>query len=157
MRWLGILGVMITHACFFSDPTLEGTRFQCEKNSDCPGSQACIANLCSGPTNSTVGVACGAAGMCTINQRCCTSLAGVSECLSTLDGCVGFSATCDGPEDCEGGMACCTDGGSAQCGDPSCTVRACTSGDDCAGSTPDCCFLVAAPWGTCAVCPTAVN
>lgn len=96
-------------------------------------------------------VSCGTM-TCSDPDICCVTFAGggggpgggmpVFECLPDAE-CMGVTASCDGPEDCASGEACCASGGgggpgggggmgSAMCGAPSdCMFRLCHESTDC--------------------------
>lgn len=103
----------------------------------------------SGTDAGMVGVACGMA-TCTGTDICCVNFTGgmVTMACSAPADCMGAPVSCDGPEDCARGEACCGmrgtgGGGSASCvPDASCTFgRLCHETADCTG-TDMCCPLM---------------
>src|SRR5262249_9485607 len=94
------------------------------------------------------GVACGADGSCAPSDGCCLE---AGACGALVD-CFQTHASCDGPEDCEGG-ACCASAASSfgytVCS-TSCGTIICHSACDCTDAEPACCPYPEAPrFGRC--------
>jgi hypothetical protein len=165
MRWRVVLaalviglGMALAGGCSFPDPDLSGTTFACEVDAECSPGQTCVGMRCQGMPDGgsddgpqgSMGVACGNQGTCDPDDQCCVSFGGSDfDCDPAGNTCLGWIATCDGPEDCPGG-ACCSDNGMASCGDAGCNAHVCLSDDGCSGATPKCCFVITGnPWGIC--------
>jgi hypothetical protein len=99
------------------------------------------------------GVTCGT-DVCTAPEICCVTFSGgpggggmsTMTCGAAAD-CMGLAASCDGPEDCAAGEACCgmrsTGGGSTGCvPDAMCRFgRLCHADSDCSGRDTCCSFM----------------
>jgi hypothetical protein len=158
--------VMLALGCYEA-PDYSGARFKCDDKHACPAGQQCVNGLCGGGGSGGSGtdsgmtsqssVAC-AGETCGANQKCCVDFvtSGVS-CIATGAQCNGFSATCDGKEDCSGGFCCESGGGTIGCGAACSSGTICLEAADCPSTTPMCCMGLGGtmePWGRCNVaCP----
>src|SRR5690348_2561204 len=105
--------VMLAIGCYEA-PDYSGTHFKCDDMHACPAGQTCMNGFCSGggsgsgmpdaPTQAN-GVKCGAE-TCSGTQQCCVDFISGIACTAVGAQCNGFSATCDGKEDCGTGVCC---------------------------------------------------
>lgn len=157
--WRVIVIVVLT-GCY-TDPNFDATRFRCDDAHACPPGQVCVGGRCSGsaPVDdapaSQVGVAC-MGTVCGSGTECCVDFVAGPRCIQIGAACTGFTARCDGVEDC-GGNVCCADGTNVECRSTTCTRAACLDDDDCKDpNARTCCLGVTpgVPWGDClSVCP----
>src|SRR5215212_7978703 len=100
---------MVAIGCYAA-PDYSGTHFKCDSEHACPAGQQCIAGTCGGNmpdgATSSAGVLCGTT-TCSASQKCCADIAASTvSCIALAVTCTGYSATCDGKEDC-GSLNCC--------------------------------------------------
>lgn len=87
-------------------------------------------------------IACGERAVCGDGEGCCVEYDGNgiagSTCAATREGCASGASfhSCDGPEDCDGGLACMTTRFGRSCGTG--YQQVCHSSDDCDASRPRC-------------------
>ncbi len=161
MRYAWIVILMI--GCYEA-PDYSGAHFKCDAEHACPDGQQCINGTCGGGGSgsgmidaplSQSGVACGAT-TCGVNQKCFADFINGPSCIAPSASCTGFSATCDGKEDC-GGQSCCETGSvTIGCVAACSGYVICRDDDDCAANMPKCCPAIGTmePWGRCYVaCP----
>jgi hypothetical protein len=155
--------VMLVIGCYEA-PDYSGTHFKCDSEHACPAGQQCVNGVCNGGGNmidapiSSAGVLCGTT-TCGATQKCCADFVNGLACIAQSASCTGFSATCDGREDC-GSMRCCETGSLVIGCTATCVGQAqliCRDNTDCTDSGQSvCCPTVGTmePWGRCApACP----
>ena len=156
--------LLVAIGCY-NAPDYDGTHFKCDDNHGCPDGQQCVNGICGGmdggsgsnmidAPQTAIGVKCGAT-TCASNQKCCADFINGVSCIALTATCNGFSATCDGKEDCSGGP-CCENGSTIACGTTCVNATICTDTADCPAQTPLCCTIPQTnePWGRCyTTCP----
>ncbi|HEU4611324.1 MAG TPA: hypothetical protein VFS15_04580 [Kofleriaceae bacterium] len=156
--------VLFAIGCY-SAPDYSGTHFKCDDEHACPDGQPCVDGVCAGSAGSgsdmidapisSAGVQCGAT-TCTGAQKCCADFINGPICVALNAQCAGFTATCDGTEDC-GGSPCCDLGGQVIACGTACQAQICLDNADCTGASGStCCPSIGTgePWGRCyPICP----
>lgn len=148
----------------YEAPDYSGAHFKCDAEHACPSGQTCVNGTCSDGGGSGMidappsesGVACGAT-TCGAGQKCCADFVSGPTCIAPSASCTGFSATCDGIEDCAGQSCCETGSITIGCAAACSGYTICRDNNDCTDpSKPTCCPAIATmePWGRCNVaCP----
>jgi hypothetical protein len=157
MWMLRALATIVVLAGCYEAPDYRSTHFKCDDTHACPDGQSCITGTCmvggseidANGSGSQEGVAC-AGTTCTGGDNCCVDFVGSPHCIPAGTFCNGYSASCDGTEDCAGSPCCLITGGTQTACGASCTNQACLDNTDCLNaSMPMCCLGGLTPWGRC--------